>query len=261
MARRSFQGNRAIITGASSGIGRALALQLAHRGARLVVTARREHRLRELVEQIRHEGGQAEMVVGDITDPSVRERTLYVAQITFGGLDTLVNNAGIGAMGPFDEARPERLREIMEVNFFAAAELIRGALPALKQGTDPIIVNISSVLGRRGAPYCSEYCASKFALHGFSEAIRAELNRTGIDVLVVSPGTTETEFFDSLIERTARPAWPDHKPLPADRVARRILRAMQRGKHESIPDGWGRFFCWLNRFSPRLVDWIMAQYV
>jgi short-subunit dehydrogenase len=112
----------------------------------------------------------------------------------------LVNNAGIGAIGPFAEASPERLRKIMEVNFFAPAELIRSALPLLEAGKRPLIVNVSSVLGHRGIPKKSEYCASKFALHGFSDALRCELAPRGIDVLLVSPSTTATEFFDNVIE-------------------------------------------------------------
>jgi short-subunit dehydrogenase len=250
-----------VVTGASSGIGRAIATELARQGASVVVTARREDRLQQLVQQISARGGRAEMVAGDITDPTLRERTLETAQSAFGGLDSLINNAGIGAMGLFQEARPERLRQVMEVNFFALAEMTRLALPLLRHGTDPIIVNVSSILGRRGTPYSSEYSASKFAVHGFSEAIRAELAKAGVDVLVVSPGTTETEFFDSVIERTAEPAWPEHKPVSAEVVARKTVRAMRRGKHEIVPYLWGKVLCYLNRLSPRLVDGIMARYV
>jgi short-subunit dehydrogenase len=201
------------------------------------------------------------MVAGDITDAGLREQIMETAHSVFGGLDSLINNAGIGAMGLFEEARPERLRHVMEVNFFALAEMTRLALPLLKRGRDPIIVNVSSILGRRGTPYSSEYSASKFAVHGFSEAIRAELTKAGVDVLVVSPGTTETEFFDSVIERTAEPAWPEHKPVSAEAVARKTVRAMRRGKHEIVPYLWGRVLCYLNRLSPRLVDGIMARYV
>src|SRR5204862_1887651 len=113
----------------------------------------------------------------------------------FGGLDALVNNAGIGALGRFDQADEARLRQVMEVNFFAPAEFVREALPHLKAGNRPIVVNIGSVLGHRAVPEKSEYCASKFALHGFSDALRAELAPLGIDVLLVSPSTTTSEFF------------------------------------------------------------------
>ena len=260
MTKRKIEGSRAIVTGASSGIGREIALELARQGARSVVIARRKERLVELADEVTAIGGQVEPVVGDITDPEVRRQAVDVAQSQFGGLDILVNNAGIGALGRFEDADPDRLRQIMEVNFFSLVEMTRQALPLLKQGIRPIIVNISSILGHRGTPHNSEYCASKFAVQGFSESIRTELVRHPIDVLVVSPGTTETEFFDSVIERTGAPSWPEHAAVTAATVAKQTVRAMRLGRHEIIPYRWGRVLCWLNRLSPRLVDRIMARY-
>ena len=261
MAKRKIAGARAIVTGASSGIGRAVALELARQGARQVVVARREDRLRDVEKEIVAAGGQVELVSGDVTDPETRQRALDTAQSAFGGLDILVNNAGVGAMGLFQDSDPDRVRRVMEVNFFALVELTRSALPILKQGTSPIIVNVSSILGHRGVPHSSEYAASKFAVQGFSESIRAELSREGVDVLVVSPGTTETEFFDSVIERTGDPTWPEHKPVPASYVARQTVAAIRKGRHEIIPYLWGRVLCRLNRLSPGLVDRLMTRYV
>ena len=111
-----------------------------------------------------------------------------------------------------------------------------------------------------GVRRVSEYCASKFAVQGFSESIRAEFTRHGIDVLVVSPGTTETEFFDRAIDSTAEPKWPKHKPVSAEQVARQIVAAMRVGRHEIIPYRLGRVLCRLNRLAPGLVDRIMARY-
>jgi short-subunit dehydrogenase len=261
--RRDLRNSRAIVTGASSGIGRALALELARHGVSLVVTARREDRLRELAAEIAAAKPKAavEIVVGDITDPATRQRALDAAQAKLGGLDILINNAGVGAMGLFVDAVPERVRRVMETNFFALVEMTRLALPMLKQGAHPILVNVSSILGHRGVPYSSEYSASKFAVQGFSESIRAEFTKLGIDVLVVSPGTTETEFFDRVIDSTAEPNWPKHKPVSAAEVARQIVVAMRQGRHEIIPYRWGRVLCWLNRLSPQLVDGLMARYV
>ena len=199
-------------------------------------------------------------MVGDITDPATRQRAIDAAQSKLGGLDILVNNAGVGATGLFEDAKPERVRRVMEVNFFSLVEMTRLALPALRQGVKPMVVNVSSILGHRGVPYNSEYCASKFAVHGFSESIRTELTRHGIGVLIVSPGTTETEFFDRVIDSTAQPKWPQHRPVSAAEVARQIVRAMQSGRHEIIPYRLGRILCWLNRLSPRLVDRIMERY-
>ena len=261
MAKRVIQGSRAIVTGASSGIGRAIALELARQGATVVLVARRQDRLDELAEQIAAHGGRAECVAGDVTDPQTRQASIDAARSGFGGLDLLVNNAGIGAMGLFEDAEATRVRRTMEVNFFALVEMTRLALPLLKQGTDPMIVNVGSILGHRGVPHNSEYCASKFAVQGFSEAIRSELAPQKIDVLVVSPGTTETEFFDRVIQRTGEPSWPEHRAVTAAEVARQTVRAIRRGRHEIIPYRWGRVLCWLNRLSPGLVDRLMARYV
>jgi short-subunit dehydrogenase len=260
MSKREIQGSRAIVTGASSGIGRQIALELARGGAELVLVARREERLRELADQIAAGGGRVELVTGDITDPATRRNAINTVQSDFGGLDILVNNAGIGAVGLFEHADPQRVRSIMEINFFALVEMTRLALPLLKQGTNSITVNIGSVLGHRGFPYRSEYSASKFAVEGFSESIRAEFASIGIDVLVVSPGATKTEFSESVIQHTGEPCWPEHAPATAAEVARQTVRAIRRGRHEIIPYGWGKLFYWLNRLSPRLIDFFMARY-
>jgi short-subunit dehydrogenase len=260
MSRREIRGSRAIVTGASSGIGRALALELAGEGADLVVTARRAERLGQLVDQITGMGRRAEMVAGDVTDPAVRHETIEAAR-RLGGLDILVNNAGVGVMRHFTESEPEELRRVMEVNFFSLVEMTRLALPLLEEAARPVIVNVSSILGHRGVPYSSEYSASKFAVQGFSESLRAELAGLGIDVLVVSPGTTETEFFDRVIDKRGEPAFPTHRSVPPSYVARKMVAAIKRGRHEIIPFAWGKVLVWLNRLSPRLVDRIMTRYV
>ena len=261
MAKRQINGSRAIVTGASSGIGKALALELARQGARLVLAARRESRLRELCEQIQSQfKTECLFTAGDIQDATVRDAALHTAQTSLGGLDILVNNAGIGALGRFEEANSDRLRQIMEVNFFATAEMIRAALPMLKQGRHPIVVNVGSILGHRGIPLSSEYCASKFAVHGLSESLRAEFAPLGIDVLLVSPGTTETEFDAHRIEKLTETPWPEQRGVSPEFVARAIVRAIRLGRHEIIPNPRGRLLCWANRISPRLVDRLMARY-
>ena len=260
MARRDILGSRALVTGASSGIGRAIAKELARQGGKVVCMARREDRLQALAKEIEVGGGSVVTVAGDVTNAEVRKRGIEAAVASFGGLDILVNNAGVGAIGPFESGDPERVRRIMEVNFFALVEMTRLALPHLKQGRAPIIVNISSILGRRGVPHNSEYAASKFAVHGFSESIRAELVGSGVDVLVVSPGTTETEFFDQVLESKGGPKWPEHAAVSADAVARATVRAIRRGSHEITPYLWGKVLVLMNRVSPWFVDKLMARY-
>ena len=135
------------------------------------------------------------IVEADVTDVAARER--IVAEVeAWGGLDVLVNNAGLGGIGRFDESDAARMADIMEVNFFAPVELTRLLLPHLLRGRDPAIVNVSSVLALAAVPLKSEYCASKFALHGWSEALRMELAAEGVSVLEAQPSTTASEFFE-----------------------------------------------------------------
>ncbi len=164
MAIRSLAEKRAIITGASSGIGAALAKEAAARGIKSVITGRDALRLAKTATECRALGGNVIEVVGDLTEPAVRDQLRQVVESNFGGLDILVNNAGVGATGHFQVARPDRLRTIMEVNFFAPVELCRVCIPLLKLGSEPGILMINSVAGRRAIPSRSEYSASKFAL-------------------------------------------------------------------------------------------------
>ncbi len=260
MAHRNIAGSRSLVTGASGGIGRTIAVELARQGSRVMLFARREEKLRAVCDEIRAAGGQAEMIAGDVADPTARRAALEACRVLFGGLDILVNNAGIGALGRFDEADATRMRQLFEVNLFAPAELIREALPMLREGTNPIVVNISSILGHRAMPRCSEYCATKFAMQGLSEALRAEFSTIGVDLLVVSPGTTQSEFFEHVVDRRSETRWPKQTGVPAATVARATVRAIRTGRHEIIPNLFGRMIVWLNRFCPRLVDWLMTRY-
>lgn len=260
MARRTLHDKRAIVTGASGGIGRALALELARSGVDQVLLARRGDRLAEVASEIVQIGRRAEVVVGDVTDPRVRQAACECARKQFGGLDILVNNAGISAHGRFADADPSRLRTILETNFFAPTEFIREVLPQLRAGRSPIVVNISSVLGRRACPHKSEYSASKFALAGLSEALRAEFTPLGIDLLLVTAGPTDTQFFEHLIEEHGELPWKESPPVPPERVARATVRAMCRGRHEIVPSWRGWLLLRANRYFPRIVDRVMARY-
>ena len=257
---RTLGDKRVIITGASSGIGRELATQLAAEGCKIVINARRKERLEELAAEIVASGGQCEIVEGDVTEPAVRTRLLQTARDSFGGLDILINNAGIGAMGRFDEASQDRLRQIFEVNFFAVTELVRESLPLLKEGNEPVIVNLSSVLGHRAVPLKSEYCASKFAIHGFSDAIRAELVQDGIDVLLVSPSTTDSEFFDAAIDDPTKRDWKKRGAMSPEIVASRTVRAIKKRRHEIILTFGGRILVWLDRMIPGIANRIIAKF-
>ena len=259
MARRTIAGKRAIVTGASGGIGRAIAVELARQGADVLAVARREPLLKELVDKLRQLGPRAEYVAGDICDAVIRQQCLDFVKSQFGGLDILINNAGIGAVGPFATASPESLRQIFELNFFAAAELTQYALPLLSRGQQPLLVNVSSILGHCGIPQMAGYCASKFALRGFSESLRAELKPQGIDVLIVSPGSTSSDFFSNLIEDQSQPSWRASQPSTPEHVAQVTVRAMRRGAHEVFPSPTAQAVYALTRLSPRLLRWIIAR--
>jgi short-subunit dehydrogenase len=261
MSRRRIAGSRILVTGASQGIGRALVEVAAQRGAQVLAAARSKDLLDELADQVHCRGGAVEVVRADITNLEDRQRLLELAVIRFGGIDVLVNNAGIGATGHFAQASQERLRRIMEVNFFGMTEMTRAFLPLLRRGHRPAIVNISSIAGKRGIPARSEYSASKFALQGFSEALRAELAKDGIDVLVVCPGLTRTNFSRNLLENKARLPLDHLRGMSAEQVAVATLRALERGRPEVSLTLRGKLVVLVSRLLPGLADRIAARRV
>lgn len=260
MKRSDFKGSRWIVTGATSGIGRALAIELARAGAAVLASGRRVERLERLCSEIAKSGGQCETLPGDIAEEKTRQSLVAWADRRWQGLDGLVNCAGVGAMGRFDQATPDRLRQIFEVNFFAAVELTRACLPLLSRGQRPIIVNIGSVLGHCAVPLKSEYCASKFALHGFSDALRVELRPVGIDVLLVSPSTTDSEFFDSALEDQTRKNWKGTRAMSPEVVAKKTIAAIRGGRREIILSTGGKFLVWADRLCPSLVNRLLARF-
>jgi short-subunit dehydrogenase len=261
MGRRNIRGLRILITGASQGIGRALAEAAATRGMRVLAAARSGPLLADLAASARAAGGAIETVEADVTDAEGRRRMVDAAVQHFGGLDVLVNNAGIGATGHFADAGPERLRRIMEVNVFGLTETTRACLPLLKSGTTPAIVNISSIAGKRGIPARSEYSASKFAVQGFSEALRAEVAKDGIDVLVVCPGLTQTNFSRNMIEQKAVMKMDHLRGMTSVQVAAATLRTLETGKHEVCLTMGGRLLVLVSRFFPRLADRVARRKV
>lgn len=266
--RLQINGCVAIVTGASSGIGRCLCRRLLDKGAFVIANARRREKLKEIADEFAssHRDAAAtscerfRTVVGDVTEPLVRDEILAAAVSVRGGeIDLLVNNAGIGAIGPFVDADPQRLRRIMEVNFFAPLELTRLTIPHLRRGRTPVICNIGSVLGHRAVADKSEYCASKFALHGFSDSLRAELSGDGIQVTLVSPSTTESEFFDSLIDTEDDQTSKSLGSWPADRVARTALAAIISRRSEVICSLGGKALVYADRISPPLMNAILKK--
>jgi len=246
----------------------------------MVLLARREDKLRAVVKKIQrdfsdysYENGTRKIlaVIGDVTDKETREWTVQAAVEQLDGIDILINNAGVGATALVEATTEETLRRMMEVNYFALVELTRTVLPFLKESAAsterrtlrvrPMVVNLSSIVGLRGVPHYGAYGAAKFAVTGISETMRAEFSQYGIDVLLVCPGTTETEFFDVLLQSSSAPDMPVHHHVTAQYVATRIVRAMRKGKHKIIPYTQAVILDYLNRLVPGFVNWLMKRYV
>ena len=254
---RDLAGKRAILTGASGGIGRATAEALAGAGVRVAVSGRNADALRELVGRL--DGAVA--VPADITNPDDRRRLVDEANRQLGGLDVLVNNAGVGSWGHFASSTEEINRRVMETNFFGPVELTRLALPHLADGVQPCVVNVTSMCGRKGMPAWPEYSASKFALVGMSEAWRGEFARFGVDVLTIVPGMTDSGFDKNWLRTDGKADLRfDRGMAPAD-VAAGIVAAIRTNRTETVLGGEARRLLRFNKFFPRLTNWLIARKV
>lgn len=240
-----------LITGASSGIGWHLAAELAVRGARPVLMARRRHRLEALRQEIvEHSGQDSMIVVANVADPmSLREAHAQVLERFPQGVDILINNAGRGLYSPFVEADPKQLTAVVETNLLGVIECTRIFLPAMLERRDGLVVFVSSVLGELPAPNNAVYGATKFAVTGLAESLEYELAPQGIGVLLVEPGLVATEFA----EVSGTPAGR-YRRLPRtspDRVARHIVDAIERRRRRIIPDRFAHLGIWWRRHLPR----------
>jgi short-subunit dehydrogenase len=257
--KRDLKGRRVLLTGASGGIGRTLAEQLALAGAHVALVARSTDKLNDLAQALVVRGTEVVAVSADITCAADRRRAIDAIVQRFGGLDVLINNAGVGSFGHFIDSDETILRQIMEVNFFAPAEMTRLAIPILAAGRQPAIVNVTSMCGRRGIPAWSEYSASKFALCGFSEALRAELVRFGIDVLVIVPGRTRSDLDRHLLRNTGRMPMRFNEGLPLPEVAAGIVRALVKNRSETVLGSEAKWMLRFNRWVPGILDRLIAR--
>ncbi|WP_309891249.1 SDR family oxidoreductase [Archangium sp.] len=256
MATRDFQEKVVLITGASSGIGRAAAKAYASQGAHLVLAARREPQLQDVAREVEALGVRALPVRCDITQPEDVARLMRETETAFGGLDLLINNAGLGLYGPVEALGEAQLRQVFELNFFSLVRVTQAALPLLrKRAPGSQVVNVSSVLGHRGLPLLGGYGASKAAVNLLTESLRAELAAEGISVLLVSPGLTETEFRDA---RLNAEGWKQEAipldAMSAEAVASAMVRASRRKRRETVLTLPGRVMVLANRLVPGLFD-------
>lgn len=264
MGERTFQDQAVIVTGASSGIGRALVLRLADQGACVAVASRNVERLEALAQECRQRGGKAIAVTTDVSD-EVQCRTLIErTREVYGRLDMLVNNAGIGVGSKLEDLPDLHLfKRVVDVNFYGVVYCTYYALPHLKE-TQGRIVNISSLGGKLAIPFNSSYNASKFAVHGFSDSLRMELAKSGISVTVICPYWVVTEFHEHFMNKEGKPAGPSgrgiytKKMMTADQCAQIVLRAAYRRKCEVLM--WpGPLAVWLKLVAPGLVDKLVVE--
>ena len=267
--RRDVRGRVILVTGASRGIGRRTAERLAKLGARLALSARSAEDLAKAVGECRAAGAETEAFPGDLTKPVDRERIVAATVARFGTLDVLVNCAGVCSFGEFSTSTEEIVRQVMEVNFFAQAEMIRVAQPHLlgsgERAADdwrPAVVNVASICGRWGIPSLPEHCASKHAFVGLTEALRGEFTRYGIDVLLVLPGLVRSDDLNRHLLRNDGKIYLDFEgaQLP-DEVAADVVKSLMQNRIEAT-SGWVSWGVWLGRrLFPRAVRFFMTRKV
>ncbi|MGI0492482.1 SDR family NAD(P)-dependent oxidoreductase [Alkalinema pantanalense CENA528] len=223
-------GKVAIVTGASAGIGKATAIALAAEGAKVVIVARRGDRLEALAQEITAAGGDALVIVADITDdtkiPTIIEKTKTV----WGQIDILVNNAGIALTGEIANADPADWRRMIELNLLALMNLTHGVLPILQAQGSGHIVNVSSVAGRTVRVGIGGYNVSKWGVNAFSEALRLEVSKHNIRVTVIEPGMVNTEIDQHISDANAKQRSQELRnsitPLESDDIAAGIVYAV-----------------------------------
>jgi short-subunit dehydrogenase len=267
--RRDLRGRVVLITGASRGIGRRAADRLAKLGATLALTARSADDLAAVAGQLRAAGAQAEVFSGDLTSPADRARIVEQTVARFGQLDVLINCAGVCSFGEFGTSSEEIVRRVLEVNFFAPAEMIRACQPHLTRSAEaagagwrPAVVNVASICGRWGIPSMSEHCASKHALVGLTESLRGEFERYGIDVLLVLPGLVRSDNLEKhLLRNEGKIHLNFAGAQPSDEVADSVVRSLVRNRTEAAV-GFASWWVWFGkRMFPRGVRFVMQRKV
>ncbi|HEX7705146.1 MAG TPA: SDR family NAD(P)-dependent oxidoreductase [Thermoanaerobaculia bacterium] len=251
----NLKGKTVVITGASSGIGRATALEMARRGADVVLAGRRAELLRNVAAECTRLGVTARVVTTDVSMPEQCRQLITTA----GDVDVLVNNAGFAVLDLIEEASLADLREMMDTNYFGMVHCTMAALPGMLTRRTGTIVNVGSIIGIMGVARMGGYAGSKFAIAGFTEALRDEVMARGIRVSLVCPATTETEFFVRA-ERDKIPAASRLLPAVAvEKVARAICDAAERGTYRRIIPSLAAICMKMKELSPRLAHLLMRR--
>jgi NAD(P)-dependent dehydrogenase (short-subunit alcohol dehydrogenase family) len=235
-----FRGKGVVVTGASSGIGRATALAFGKAGARVALLARRRGLLEELADEIERDGGTAFALPTDVSDREAVRATLGDAAERLGQLDVVVNNAGVLIPAPVTELKPPDLEAMLRVNLFGTLAVMQDAVARMRgQAAGGVIVNVNSLAGRRGFHPFGGYCATKFALVGLTEALRMELRDTAVHVALVMPGMVETPMVDASVQgETFGELWPSQLNMDPSWVVWAIFAAARfRLVELAVPPG------------------------
>jgi len=251
-----FKDQVVLITGASSGIGKQLAVDLAARRAVVVGCGRSIARLKESLKEVRRHSPSSAMIGCDVSDAEQVRGMVAKVLADYGKIDVLINNAGVGMRRPFVDSELGAVEEMIRINFLGAAYCAHAVLPSMIARKTGHIVNISSGAGKIGTLNMSAYCASKFALNGWSESLYHELRPRGVKVSVVCPGPVRTEFNRDF--RDTEPKSPPRLLVTPEAVSREIIKVIEKDKFEVITPRWLAFLCALERHMPNLFR-ILAQ--
>jgi short-subunit dehydrogenase len=255
-----LKGITVVVTGASRGIGRETARQLAQAGSNVVLASRDERALEELAGEIEPLAGRRLVAATDVTDREAVNATVERALQEFGSIEVLVNNAGLGLNAPVADGSLENIRRVFEVDVFGAIHCIQAVIPHMKERRRGTIVNVSSVMGRLAGPYNGAYSAAKAAVNALSDAMRQELRPHGIEVTVIYPGYTITDFHPDSLSEVKMPS-PSRlvRGVGPEAVAKTIVQAVRSGRREAYVSMSDAAAIMVKNFAPRLVDWGMER--
>lgn len=259
--KRRLGGKVVVVVGASSGIGRDVALRFADHGSHLVLAARRFERLAPLRDSILHAGGKALAVQTDVTIPDHTPRLAGATLEHFGRIDIWINCAGVGMVAWFTDTTEEEFRHIWEVNFMGTFHGCQAALPhMIRQGSGHII-NVSSLAGRFALPLNAAYAASKHAVNALSQSLGRELQGSGIRVSAVMPSLTDTEFFEAMISKLPGRGRSVVRAMPVGRVSNAIVRCALRPHDQVVVAPLGRWLIVLAEAFPPIFNMVARRYL
>ncbi|MFZ1977561.1 MAG: SDR family oxidoreductase [Bacteroidota bacterium] len=263
MIKTSFSEQVIVLTGASSGIGRELALQLARQGAFLALASRNSEKLSQLAKECEQLNGKALAIPTDVSRPQDCAALIQKTVNAYKRLDILINNAGLTMYGNFEDIKDiEMFETLIKVNYLGSVYCTHYALPYLKQSRGRI-VGISSLTGKNGVPTRTGYAASKHAMAGFFDSLRIELAGSGVTVTMIYPGFVATEMRERALGVDGKPIGKSHldegNVMPVERCAGMILTAVEKRKRELIMGFRGKIGQWLKLIAPGLTDRIARK--